>query len=109
MIEKTGVASRLTHRFSHQNGLANRNVVLTARSLQATQLRASGGERNATVQVIPDPGKLSRIDKATTTFPSLTLSQSTTPLPPTPKHGSDAVAGVGAGRTVGPLRTVKST
>jgi hypothetical protein len=54
MIEKTGVTSRLTHRFSHQNGLANRKIVLAARIAQATQPRPSGGKQEATVQVIPD-------------------------------------------------------
>jgi hypothetical protein len=54
MVEKTGATSRLTHRFSHQNGLANRKIVLAARIVQATQPRASGGKQEATVQMIPD-------------------------------------------------------
>jgi hypothetical protein len=54
MIEKTGFTSRLTHRFSHHNGLANRKIALEACRVQATQPRRSGGKQEATVQVIPD-------------------------------------------------------
>jgi hypothetical protein len=54
MIEKTGVTSRLPHRFSHHNGLANRKIVLAARIVQATHRRPSGGKQEATEQVTPD-------------------------------------------------------
>jgi hypothetical protein len=54
MIDKMGATSRLTHHFSHQNGLANRKIVLAARIVWATQARRSGGQQEVTVQVIPD-------------------------------------------------------
>jgi hypothetical protein len=54
MVEKTGVASRLPHRFSHQNGPANRKIVLAAPIVQTTQPRPFGGKQEATVQMIPD-------------------------------------------------------